>query len=401
MKQHERVIIVGAGPVGLTAALSLAQQGIPVLVLEAEPTLTHDLRAGSFHPPTLEMLATLDVTDEMLEQGYRVRQWQFRDRVEGTIVEWDLGILASETDFPYRLHLEQHRLTPILMRRLAAFPHAELLFSHPVRSLDQDTDTASVTCETSDGPKRFSGRWVIGADGGHSEVRKSLATAFEGFSWPERNVIISTDYDLAQHGFAYNCYIADPQEWAGLFKVPHEGPPGLWRIGFPVPDDEPDEQALSPKGLQSRLTRLLPWRNEYPVAYCSIYKVHQRVAAAWRRGRVLIAGDAAHLNNPVGAMGLNGGIHDAVNLTSKLGRVWRGEDDALLDLYVRQRRTANVEFIQEGSIRNKRMLEERDPVLRAQRYDELRAMAADPARAHRHLLNTSMIASVRRAEAIT
>jgi 3-(3-hydroxy-phenyl)propionate hydroxylase len=400
MNQHDRVIIVGAGPVGLTAALALARQDIPVLVLEAEPALTHDLRAGSFHPPTLEMLSALDVTDEMLEHGYQVRQWQFRDRLQGLIVEWDLGMLANETPFPYRLHLEQHRLTPMLVRRLAAFPHAKVRFSQPVTAVEQDAGSASVTCDTPDGPQRYTGRWVIGADGGRSVVRKSLDTAFEGFTWPERNVIISTDYDLGQHGFAYNCYIADPQEWAGLFKVPHEGPPGLWRIGFPVPDEETDEHALSPEGTQARLTRLLPWRNEYPVAYCSIYKVHQRVAADWRRGRVLVAGDAAHLNNPVGAMGLNGGIHDAVSLTSKLARVWRGEDAALLDLYVRQRRTANVEFIQEGSIRNKRTLEERDPAVRAQRYDELRAMAADPVRAHKHLLNTSMIASVRRAEAI-
>ncbi|HVL34520.1 MAG TPA: FAD-dependent monooxygenase [Burkholderiales bacterium] len=399
---HRRVVVVGAGPVGLTAALALALQDIPVLVLEAEPALTHDLRAGSYHPPTLDMLAPLGVTEEMLARGLRVRRWQFRDRREGLIVEWDLGLLAGDTAFAFRLHLEQHRLTPILLGKLRALPHVEVLFSHPVRHVSQDEGAVRVTCGTPGGEAPFAGEWLIGADGGHSVVRKALATEFEGFTWPERNVIISTPYDLEQHGFAYNTYIADPQEWAGLFKVPHDGPPGLWRIGFPVPDAETDEHALSEQGVQQRLRRLLPWRESYEVAYRSIYRVHQRVARDWRRGRILIAGDAAHLNNPVGGMGLNGGIHDAVNLAEKLGRVWRGEaDQGLLDLYVKQRRTANVEFIQEGSIRNKRNLEERDEATRRRRHDELRAMAADPERARQFLLGTSMIASVRRSESIT
>ncbi len=402
MAVQKRVIIAGAGPVGLAAALALALRDVPVLVLEAEPALTHDLRAGSYHPPTLDMLAPLGVTDEMLAHGIRVRHWQFRDRVQGLIVEWDLGLIADATAFPFRLHLEQHRLTPMLLRRLQSLPHAQVRFSHRVVEVSQQGERVRARCENPGGEETFEGDWLIGADGGHSVVRKALDTEFEGFTWPERNVIISTPYDLEQHGFAYNTYIADPGEWAGLFKVPHEGPPGLWRIGFPVPDGETDEYALSPQGAQARLRRLLPWRESYEIAYKSIYRVHQRVAREWRRGRLLLAGDAAHLNNPVGGMGLNGGIHDAINLTDKLARVWRGEtDEALLDLYVKQRRTANVEFIQEGSIRNKRNLEERDEATRRKRFDEMRAMAADRERARQFLLGTSMITSVRRSDSIS
>ncbi len=397
-----QAIIVGAGPVGLTTALALARQDIPVVVLEAEPALTHDLRAASYHPPTLEMLASLGIGQTMHERGYIVQRWQYRDRREGLIVEWDLGVLAEDTEYPWRLHLEQHQLTRILADALAAYPHAQVLFSHRVTAIEQMTDHAIARCQCVDGERLVSGAWLIGADGGSGVVRKSLDTEFEGFTWPERNVNISTPYDIGQHGYTFNCYIADPAEWAGLFKVPHLGPPGLWRIGFPVPDDETDEQALSDEGTQARLTRLLPWEREYPVAYRSIYRVHQRVARDWRRGRVILAGDAAHLNNPVGAMGLNGGVHDAINLADKLGRVWRGEADvSALDLYVRQRRTANIEFIQAGSIRNKRTLEERDPAVREQRHAEMRALADDPVRTRAFLLGTSMIESVRRAATIT
>ena len=111
-----KVIIAGAGPVGLLTALALARQDVPVLVLEAEPALTVDLRAGTFHPPSLEMMAPFGITEEMQKTGIRVPRWQIRDRREGVIVEWDLSMIADLTPYPYRLHLEQHRLTPMWKR---------------------------------------------------------------------------------------------------------------------------------------------------------------------------------------------------------------------------------------------------------------------------------------------
>ncbi|HEX6689786.1 MAG TPA: FAD-dependent monooxygenase, partial [Burkholderiales bacterium] len=130
----------------------------------------------------------------------------------------------------------------------------------------------------------------------------------------------------------------------------------------------------------------------------SVYRVHQRVCKTFRSGRVLLAGDAAHVNNPLGAFGLNSGIHDALSLADKLARVWRGEaDDALLDLYVRQRRVAAVEQVERMSIRNKRQLEERDPGVQRQRLQELVAIANDPVRARSHLLETSMITGLRQS----
>jgi 3-(3-hydroxy-phenyl)propionate hydroxylase len=387
------VIVVGAGPVGLTIALSLAHQGVPVRVIEAEPALTEDHRAGSFHPPTLEMLARFGVTEAMQRIGIRVPRWQIRDRRAGVIVEWDLGLIADLTPYPYRFHLEQFRLTPILLDKLRAFAHAEVSFSTQLR--DAEPRGESVAVRTSAG--ELETPWLVGCDGGRSTVRKVMGTEFEGFTWPERFVVISTPHDFAAHGFTANAYIADPREWAAVFHMP-----GLWRVAFPVHPDEAEAAVLDAEAVEARMQRLLPRPHRYDVLQKGIYKVHQRVAKDWRAGRLLLAGDAAHLNNPLGAFGLNGGLHDAVMLGDCLGRVCRGEaHESLLDLYVRRRRTANVEFVQTQSIANKRMLEEADPAKREAAFAELRRIAADRDAARDFLVRSSMIRSVRRAEEIT
>ena len=387
------VIVVGAGPVGLTVALSLAHQGVPVRVIEAEPALTEDHRAGSFHPPTLEMLAPFGVTEAMQRIGIRVPRWQIRDRRAGVIVEWDLGLIADLTPYPYRFHLEQFKLTPILLDKLRAFPHATVSFS--TQLLDAAPRGESVAVRTSAG--ELETPWLVGCDGGRSTVRKVMGTEFEGFTWPERFVVISTPHDFAAHGFTANAYIADPREWAAVFHMP-----GLWRVAFPVHPDEAEAAVLDAEAVEARMQRLLPRPHRYDVLQKGIYKVHQRVAKDWRAGRLLLAGDAAHLNNPLGAFGLNGGLHDAVMLGDFLGRVCRGEaDEGLLDLYVRRRRTANVEFVQTQSIGNKRMLEEGDPQKREALFAELRRIAVDRDAARDFLVRSSMIRSVRRAEEIT
>jgi len=396
-----RVIVAGGGPVGLLTALALASREVPVLVLEAEAALTRDLRAGTFHPPTLEMMAPYGITDEMHRTGIKVPRWQHRDRAGGVIAEWDLALIADETPYPYRFHLEQHRLTPILFDRLARFPHATVRFGARVADVGQDADRVWVDAETASGAERFEGAWLVGADGGRSAVRKAVGVEFEGFTWPERFVVVSTRHDFGAHGFTPNAYVADPEQWAAVFKMPDAEPGGLWRIAFPVPPDEPDELTLSASEIERRMQYFVSRPEPYAIRYKSIYKVHQRVAKEFRRGRVLLAGDAAHLNNPLGAFGLNGGIHDAINLAGKLGDVCRGEADAtVLDRYARQRRTVNVEYVQEGSIRNLRTLAERDPAARQARFDELRRVNADPRLARDFLLQSSMIASVRRAAAI-
>ena len=393
------VVIAGAGPTGLMCALALGRQGIPVIVLESEPALAHDLRAGTFHPPTLEMMAPYGITARMHETGLKVRHWQIRDRQGELVAQFDLDRIADVTPYPYRLHLEQHRLTPIQIDILRRETGAEVRFGQHVTGFTQEANRVRVEIAAGDATDTIEASWLIGADGGRSTVRKTLGVEFEGFTWPEQFLVASTHYDFAQHGFAMNSYISDPVHWAAVFKMPHTGPDGIWRAACPADPSLADEVLLGDDNNRDDTMQLIvPRAERYAIAYRSIYRVHQRVAKDFRAGRVLLAGDAAHLNNPMGGFGLNSGIHDAINLADKLGQVWRHEaDDGLLDLYVRQRRAATIEQVQAMSIRNKRLLEERDPKVQRQQLQELIATTADADRARKYLLESSMIAGLPRA----
>lgn len=400
--QQAQVMIAGAGPVGLLTALVLAQQGVACTVIEAEPHLTKDLRAGTFHPPTLEMLDQVGVTAAMLALGIQVPRWQSCDMSHGLVAEWDLGLLKNDTPYPFRLHLEQHRLTPILLDALKRHSHVQVLFNHRFESLTQNASDLQVNVHTPDGPQTWRVQWLVGTDGGRSQVRKSAEIEFAGYTWPERYSVISTTYDFAQLGYTENAYISDPEQWVAVFKMPDEGPPGLWRMTLPVSQDVTDEEALAGPYAQKTMRRLTREpTGQYPLVHQSIYSVHQRVAVALRKQRVLLAGDAAHVNNPLGGFGLNSGIHDAMSLGQMLAKVVRGEaTDDLLDRYHRQRHTVNMEYVQLLSVKNKKNLEERDPVQRAARIQELQETCADPVKARAFLLNSSMINSIARANAI-
>jgi len=186
--------------------------------------------------------------------------------------------------------------------------------------------------------------------------------------------------------------------------MPDAGPPGLWRMTMPVTDELSDEEVLAPAFAHQAITRIIgaPAGSTYPIVHQSVYRVHQRVANCLRAGRVLLAGDSAHVNNPLGGFGLNSGIHDAVNLGEKLARVYHGQASAeLLDLYDRQRRTVAMEYVQNLSVKNKKNLEEKDLPTRLARFEELRQAVADPVKARAYLLMSSMINSIARANAIT
>jgi 3-(3-hydroxy-phenyl)propionate hydroxylase len=170
----------------------------------------------------------------------------------------------------------------------------------------------------------------------------------------------------------------------------------------PTDPAQSEQEILSDAGVQARIQSFLPSPRPFAIVHRNLYVTHQRVAETFRKGGVLLAGDAAHVNNPIGGMGLNGGIQDAVNLSDRLARVLLdAAPERLLDLYDLQRRTVAVEFVQEQSIANKKRLEASDPKTRQRNLDELRETAADPERARQFLLRTSMIASQRRAEGIT
>ena len=400
----ERVLIAGAGPVGLISALKLSQAGIPVTLFEAGDQLYDDPRAATTHPATLEMLDAIGVEQDAEAVGLVCKDFCFWDRPTGELVaKFDHGLLADETKFPYVVQCEQFKLSKIVEKKLRDFPDTEIRFSHEVTGHSDNGDGVSVTVATSDGEQVIEGAYLIGADGGRSVVRKSADIPFEGFTYPERFIVFTTPYDFQQRqDFTYRNYFADPDEWCNLFKVAADGPPGLWRTVFPTREEETDEEVMSDDSIQARLHKFFPKDSDYDVVHRNIYVTHQRVAEHFSKGRVMLAGDAAHVNNSIGGMGLNGGIHDAVSLTDKLIEVWRGEaDDALLDLYDRQRRTACVEFVQAQTIQNKKRLEAKDPAARTKNLQELRETAADPARAKQFMLGTSMLTMVRRAAEIT
>jgi 2-polyprenyl-6-methoxyphenol hydroxylase and related FAD-dependent oxidoreductases len=398
MKQKPNVLIVGAGPAGLVSAMVLASAGIPVTVLERNTVLAQDLRASTFHPPTLDLLARFDLPPQLIAQGLVARYTQQRDRREGVVAEFDLQLLEGETQHPFRLQCEQWKLTRLLADRLSAMPHVQLVFDAAVDAVSQDADGVHVSATVEGVEARYTGTYLIGADGAWSTVRRQLDIDFEGYTYPERFVVISTDFEYADHfpDLSYVNYISDPQEWCVLLRVPT-----LWRVLFPTAPDESDEMVMSESSIQSRLQQLVPRSSDYSTVHRTLYKVHQRVATHFRRGRVFLAGDAAHINNPLGGMGMNGGVHDAFSLADKLVAVMNeGAAPALLDRYERQRRAIAIEYINANTARNKKNIEERDPVLRRKNHDELRAIAADPAAARDYVRKISMIDAMGRAQAI-
>lgn len=396
--KRTHILIAGAGPVGLVSALVLGRAGLEVTVVDAAPQLNLDLRASTFHPPTLDMLAPLGLTDILVAQGLVARYTQQRDRAEGVIAEFDMQLLQGDTDHPFRLQCEQWKLAEQIVQQLSAMPHVTIHFKTRLESVSQNGDRVQADLQIDGAPHRLEADYLIGADGAWSGVRRSLGIDFEGYTYPERFLVISTDFEFADHlpKLSYVNYCSDPQEWCVLLRVPT-----LWRVLFPTPAEESDEQVLSDDSVQGRLQRLLPQPQPYRTMHRTLYKVHQRVAREFRRGRVFLAGDAAHINNPLGGMGMNGGVHDAMNLTAKLLQVIRGEAGAdLLDRYERQRRTIAIEYINASTARNKQEIEERDPVVRRRTQDALRATAADPVKAKAYLRKTSMLDALARADSI-
>lgn len=402
MSQTDRVLIAGGGPIGYTVAYILARLGIPFVLLEAGEKIFDDPRAGTIHPPTLELFDTIGVTKTLLERGYIVRRYHYRDRKAGVVADFDLGVLADDTPFPFRLMLEQHKICYILRDLLKGYPNHEILLRHRVSEVEQDAEGVTATVLSPAGETRMRGRYVIGCDGGRSQVRKSMKVDFDGFTYSERFLVLSTRYDFEQAGYALTNYIADPEEWCALFKVPGQDEKGVWRVVFPVDAGAPPEEILDEAAAQRRIQGFHRKDGNYEVVHRNLYDVHQRIASRYRDGRMLIAGDAAHINNPLGGMGMNFGFHDAFNLTDKLRRVWfEGASEELFDLYDRQRRKVAEEYLQRQTIENKKNIEQKDPAERAEFYQELRAIAADRQRLRAYLRRVAMIDGYRRSLAIS
>jgi len=364
------VIVVGAGPVGLTAALVLGRASKRVLVLEADAEPATQWRASTFHPPTLELAERLGLVDAMLGQGLVAPTYQLRDRAGEVIAEFDFSALSDVTRYPYRLQLEQYKYVRILLDVLAGEPTVDVRFGQRVTDLD------GIRVSTRD--SGYTGELVVGADGASSVVRDRLGIEFEGMTYEHRYLLLSIDAPLAEYfpGISHVNYVADPVEHLMLLRIPD-----CWRVMFEVTGGPPDEHVRTDEFIQARLAGLLAPHPMPDVLSRQVYRVHQRVAKEFRRGPVVLVGDAAHVNSPIGGMGLNSGIHDAYTL----GRALTDPDG-----WAAQRRTVALSDIQRITHRNTRDLSMGDA-----RAAQLRDIARDPGRARQWMLEASMLASAR------
>ncbi len=407
MSKKDPVVISGGGPVAMVLALALYREGIPFVALETLHEPFMDQRAASYHPPTVEMLDQLGIAEEIIPEGLKSPVYRFHDRVTHDVVaEFDLGDLRDELKFPYVLQYEQYKLVRKVMALYSDRPDFDVRFSHTVTGFTQYDDHVDVSYETADGTKEtIRASYVVGCDGGRSVIRRGADIEFVGFTYPEKFIKIGTYFDFMalDERIAIRNYFSHPGEWCNLFKVNGEPPkPPIWRFVVPMRVDETEKEAKSQEGMQARVKRFFPRDEDYEIAYANVYTVSQCVAKTFNKGRALLAGDSAHLNNPIGGMGLNGGIHDAMNLASKLAPVWKGDaDPSLLDLYSRQRHKASTDFTQAQTIANKKQLEEKDPVQRAKRLDEMRKTGNDPELRRAYMRRAQLIDSVKAAAAIT
>ncbi len=395
-----RVAVIGAGPVGVVAAIACARKGMQITLFEAESAIDHAPRAATTHPSTLEMLAELELIDEFISLGLLSRYFQLWDRPSGKLIaEFDHDVLRDETPYPYVVQTEQHKLSELGLRRLAKMDNVEIRLGTRVLDLVQDATRVGLYVEAGTARENRDFDYVIACDGGRSAVRKCLDIEFEGYTWPERFLVLTSLVDFEKAlGCCNRTYISDPEEWTNLFKVTGDDFKGRWRAVFPTREDESDEEAFSGESVSRRLDKLVPGHPMELIVHRNIYRVHQRVARSFRKGRVFLAGDAAHVNNPVGGLGLNCGIHDAMDLAETLERVATGQArPEVLDGYERRRRPLNIEYVQQQTIANKKRLEERDPKVRQANFDEMRRIASDATLHKQYLMRTSLLESVRKA----
>lgn len=380
---------------GCTIALYLARKNIPVILFEGEPSLPVDLRASTFHPPTLDMLDELELTEKLIPQGLIVREFQFRERQTGEAANFNLALIADETAHPYRLQCEQYKLSQTAVEMLEEYPHAQVRFGAQIVGYKETPDGVAALVFGGESEDLVAGSFLIGADGAGSRIRQASGTLFNGLTYPERFLVVSTPFPFERHfdGLRWVNYVSDPDEWCVMLKTLD-----LWRVQFPTDPESDPEMLLSDDFIEDRLQRLLPKEGRYEIEHRTLYRVHQRVAETYRVGdRVLLAGDSAHVNNPLGGMGMNGGIHDAFSLSEKLvDIIAHGADrHLLLDLYDAQRRGICIDFIQARTRENKAMMETTDKAAQVARQERFMELAASPEKQHQYLLESSMIACLR------
>lgn len=387
------VLIIGAGPVGLTLAMRLGLKGHKVCVLEAQSDIETDLRASTFHPPTLDLYDEQGITAQLIESGLVAPTWQVRMNHTNEFAEFDLSILKDHTNHPYRLQCEQWRLSGFLRDYIEnKLPNVSLLWGHPCESFNQDASSVVVNSKSSTSDlTTFKAKFLIGCDGARSIVRKNLCLEFEGQTFPETTILATTHFpfqDYLDHlSYINYCWTSD-----GTFSLLRLK--NLWRVSLYPSLDESIDSAVESQSVRRKINQISSSFGDSPILEIRPYKIHQRVVKQYVVGRVLLAGDAAHINSPSGGMGMNGGVHDAFNLADKLNRILKGEGIELLNKYERQRRPIAIKHVIEQSSKNRARMQEKDMSKRLLTLQELKRKSQDKSLALDYLLETSMISGL-------
>jgi 3-(3-hydroxy-phenyl)propionate hydroxylase len=383
------VLIAGGGPVGLSVAASLVTQGFRVEVFEKGEELADEARASTFHASSLEYFNEWGVADDVIAHGKKVHVLQFWEReTKERVADFDYALIANDTPYPFRLQCPQNKVTRLILPKIEATGLAKVHFSHQAVSHRDLGDHVELDLKTPEGIKTVKGRYLIGADGSASAVRETLGMILDGETYEDRFLLVGTDLDynpiFPEVGLV--AYIYDPEEWVIIMHLPD-----VVRTVFRLKPDEDGEAALDEKAIRARMAKFIGREIDFTLKMRSYYRVHQRVAQTFRVGNVILAGDAAHINNPAGGMGMNSGIHDAHLLGKNLGEVLRGGSEALLDEYSETRKKAAVELVQASAAKNYKDLALTDPAARMQRNREMAAASKDPKTARAYLLRASML----------
>ncbi|HEY5731620.1 MAG TPA: FAD-dependent monooxygenase [Anaerolineales bacterium] len=383
------ILIIGAGPVGLSLALALSRTGIPAEVFEADTELNTQIRASTFHPKTLEMFETWGVVDEVIKHGYKVDQLQYWERAPRRLIaDFSYDSVSKDTSYPYRLQCPQHIATRVLKPAVESTETGKVHMGHKLIDFTDYGTHVTARFETTNGIVKHEGSYIVGADGTHSTVRKQLDIGFQGKTYEDRFLLIGSDLNTGDllPGAAQVCYIFDPKEWVIILNLPD-----IVRVVFRMKDGEDEEIAMKEENLRARIANFFGEVPDYKIKTTQLYRVHQRVADTFRVGRALLVGDSAHNNNPSGGMGMNSGIHDAANLTEKLIRINNGESDSILDEYSKERRAYAIESVQPYTDQQYNNMVMSEDEVRAQRSKSLSEAASDPVKARAYLLRASML----------
>ena len=392
-----KVIIIGAGPVGTFVAYCLAEYGIETILLESETSCETDMRASTFHPSTLKYLDNLNLANELIDKGLKAPIFQYRIRATDEILEFNLEELSDVLDFPFRLQCEQYKFARMLADKLDNHKYSSVMFNRELISFSDAGNKVKLKVDHKGIGEDYECDYLIGADGANSIVRRNLGIEFGGFTYKEKFFTLSTEKPLENYftDLSYVNYVSDPDEWFVMLKAP-----SAWRILVPVDEKLDDDLIRSDDYVRNIFKRALNSDDRIETIHRTIYRVHQRVVETMRSGRVILAGDSAHLNNPLGGFGMNGGLHDAWNLAKQLDEIINhNKNEELLDLYDRQRRTVMNEFIQKQTIRNKKMIEETGDDKYSSEWNHMRNIHQNDTERREYMFRQTMAQSlVREAE---